>query len=88
MATLKNLVPGQVVYSVGTERAGNTTGTRQVIRPVTIVSIDVENGTATVRSSSWTRVCTERDVKRWRVNKPERKPDAWDRAWAMTRKDT
>lgn len=42
---LSALKPGDVVYSVSTERAGNTTLRRTVCRTVTIKEVDAEKGT-------------------------------------------
>lgn len=80
MASIKNIVPGQVLYSVS-ECDGNTTRLRKVIREITVIDVDHEKSIATVKSSSGTRICSARDVARLRVNKPVLAPDIWDKAF-------
>lgn len=74
MATLSKLKVGQVVYSIGRRRMGNTTVVREAAFPVRIISIDMEKRCV---MASWNHNppmrFSERHINRWRLTEPAKK---------------
>lgn len=74
MATIRNLKPGQVLYTVTRQKMGNTTVSRGVMHQVVVKDVDPEGRFV---MASWNgnpvRKCFERDVARWKVNQPKSK---------------
>ncbi len=74
MATIANIKPDQVLYTVTPQKIGNTTLRRKALHEVKVVSIDPE-GRFVV--ASWNhnapRKFYESSVSKWKVNKPEPK---------------
>lgn len=68
---LSSLKPGDVVYSVGRRRMGNTRMTRQAVWPVFIVSVNADDQSVI---ASWNgnkaRRYSAAQVKRWRKTPP------------------
>lgn len=79
MATLSRLKPGQAVYSVESQRMGNTTMRGQAIFRVVIKEV-VADGVIASWNGNPARMFGLNAVKRWKVNKPERKPNIFERA--------
>lgn len=81
MATLEKLKVGQVLYTITSQRAGNTTSRYDAVHSLVVKEIDLENRRVL---NSWNgnepRWSYRREVKKWRVSKPEPKrkhPSAW-----------
>ena len=77
MATINRLKPGQVLYEVSRERAGNTLRSRTAIRQVVIDEVNVEEGWVIAR---WNVINPPRKyyadtVKKWRVNDPRKRDE-------------
>jgi hypothetical protein len=74
MATLKNLKPGQIVWSLEWGKAGNTTMREQRLYSIKVESIDLEKETAIASwNSNPPRLFRLNSIKKWRVNKPKPK---------------
>lgn len=74
MASLDRIKPGQVLFTVTRQRAGNTTVTREAVHSVVVVSVDKERRRCEASwNSNKARTYFESSVKRWKVKDP-RKP--------------
>jgi hypothetical protein len=76
MAAFSRLKVGQTLYTVTRQGMGNTTMTRKAVHPVTIKEIDpVKRRVFAVwnyfNAPQW---YSERQVLRWKVNKPKADP--------------
>jgi hypothetical protein len=72
MATLKNLKPGQVLYSLSRRRMGNTTLKTTDVRSVRIVEVHAEHVVASY-SGHDPRVFWNNEIRKWRTSKPTMK---------------
>lgn len=74
MATLANLKPGQVLYEVVSHRMGNTMCRTQSLYEIKVIEVNVAEGwvLATWNGNKPKR-CLDYHVRRWKVNKPERR---------------
>lgn len=72
MAIISNLKPDQVLWSVISQKMGNTTIRRKVSRPVRIIEIDPDGRfvKASVAGAPARRY-TDRHVGKWKVNEPK-----------------
>lgn len=86
MVAINALKPGDVVYDVSREKMGNTTLRRQVVRNVNIKSVSEDKRSV---EASWNgnsvRTFREREVARWKRNKPAAKPNAFNTALGIAR---
>ena len=70
MATLSNLIPNQILYDYFSRRMGNTTLREEVCVPVRVIEIDLSTKRALCsRYGNSPRWVSEREIKRYRVNK-------------------
>lgn len=71
MASIRNLKPGQVLYTISRRKMGNTTISTTVVHPVEVVRV-AEDGRSVVAvwNSNRERTYYERDVTKWRVQRP------------------
>ncbi len=74
MATIRNLKPDQVLYTVTRQKMGNTTISRGVLHHVVVKEVDPEGRFVMATwNSNPVRKYFERDVARWKVNQPQPK---------------
>lgn len=75
MAALSRIKVGQTLYTVTRQGMGNTTMTRLAVHSVTVKEINLEKRRV---FASWNynapQWFTERQVARWKVNKPKADP--------------
>ncbi len=78
MASISRITPGQTLYTVTTERMGNTAMRCKVVNPVYVKEVNVDDGYVL---ASWNgnpvRKYPERMIKNWRVKKPKVKERNW-----------
>jgi len=71
MASIKRVTVGQTLYTVTRQKMGNTAMSHSVTHTVTVIEVDPESRFVI---ASWNgntaRRYRERDVARWKVNKP------------------
>ena len=74
MATITKLKPGQVVYSIQSQRMGNTVLNRRACFTVQIAEVNIDQGWVL---ASWTGNTPTRyyadSIRKWKVRKPEPK---------------
>lgn len=67
----EKLQPGMTVYDVGRHKMGNTTMSTVAVWSVHVIEVDSERRRVTASwNSNRPRVYYERDVTKWRANKP------------------
>jgi hypothetical protein len=77
MASFDRIQPGQVLFTVTRQRAGNTTMTRQAVHSVVVVSVDKERRRCEACwNSNKPRTFFESSVKRWKVRDPRKSAPA------------
>lgn len=85
MATIGKLKPGQTVWSVESRRMGNTMMREKAIFAVRIIEVHEQSVIASWNGNK-PGTFGLKSIQKWRVNKPERKPNIFDRAFELTRK--
>lgn len=70
--------PGDTLFEVRREKAGNTTLRRTVVRPVHIVEVHEDHVIARWNGNAPKRF-SYRAVLQWRRTEPKAQPSVWDR---------
>lgn len=87
MVQITSLKPGDIVWDVRKERAGNTTMRRTAIRKVQIVEVHAEHVIASWNGNP-ARKFFAATVRGWKRNKPARVEDAFTLALQAKRNET
>lgn len=76
MAALSRIKVGQTLYTVTRQKMGNTTMTRLAVHPVLVKEIDLAKRRVFAVWNHWNepRWYSERQVAKWKVNKPKADP--------------
>ncbi len=74
MATIANIKPGQTLWEVVSHRMGNTTHPTQSLYEIRVLEVNVAEGWVLARwGFNKERRYRAHHVRRWKVNKPERR---------------
>lgn len=74
MAKISKLEPGQTVWSVESQRMGNTTARRKALYSLKIVEIDTgRNMVLASWNNNKPQWWNERTISKWKIKKPEPK---------------